>query len=288
MLDNETATLPEQGSEIETPAQATQPGVETPVEPQQTGNDQVETVEQQPQAKEPQRGKASDFYRERKRVRELEDAVRELTEWKRQAAESLTQKFNKPESPAKPKYSPDDFYSKGHEIVSELESKYEQKIRELEEKIMTREQTEQTAKMESSKQEALELLFPKAGEADESDWRERADRDKDRANKIWAIVKKYDLAEQADRKPKETAALILSLLNTSSPNPTVLPKKLMGGSAKGTPPSTGKSSKELKYAELKKLSQEASDNPSLRNDAKHKDRRMQLISELERLEEERK
>ena len=142
--------------------------------------------------------------------------------------------------------------------------------------------------MESSKQEALELLFPKAGEADESDWRERADRDKDRANKIWAIVKKYDLAEQADRKPKETAALILSLLNTSSPNPTVLPKKLMGGSAKGTPPSTGKSSKELKYAELKKLSQEASDNPSLRNDAKHKDRRMQLISELERLEEERK
>src|SRR5712671_6742607 len=74
--EEQTAVLPAQDDGVETPSPEASPSAQAPVEPQPAAvNTPVESISNQPQEQEQPRRKPSDFYRERQRLRNMEETI---------------------------------------------------------------------------------------------------------------------------------------------------------------------------------------------------------------------
>jgi hypothetical protein len=280
---------------VESPAaepatQATDPVSQENEQPQETGKALVESPDNKPQVTETQRRRPSDYYRERERIRRLEETLTQQSK-RMEEMTSLLKDFKKPESsPAdEGKFDPNEFWKNPNKVLSAREQRLLKEVEALKAEVSQWKTSQTQSEQAKHEREALELLFPKSSPDSEETLAERADVDPDRAERIYQVMKKYKLQGMIDSQPREAAQLILELLEKDKPKaPTVIPKKLMGGTAKGTPAVGGAklSSMEEKRAELRRLSEEASNNPELRFDENHRTRREQLIRDLERLGKE--
>ncbi len=149
--------------------------------------------------------------------------------------------------------------------------------------------TEQRRTQDRNEQEALEMLFPKSSPEAAESLDARILANPELADKIVSLMKSTGLDVLSRTHPKEAVRLTMKLLEEKpAPNPTVLKKSLMGGTARGNPNVGGqrpRAEKDL-LSELKKMNDQLDSNPSLRQDTEFKKRRGMVMQELERLTQE--
>lgn len=289
MLDLETLTTPSVESPgADTPPQETTLAPQGDTPPQKTEQPRVEGQADKPQVTEPPRAKPSDFYRERERVRRLEDAYKSQSQQMQEMA-ALLKKLQPPEATeTNGKFDWEEFLKNPENVLTARENRFLDHIQKLETRFSNWEKSTTQESQARSSREALEILFPKAGEEDKSELEDRVESNP-RKERIDQMLKIPFISRMWDESPQEAAEFILFKLSSEKPaSPTVIKKTVMGGTARGGP-GMGKSTQspiEEKRAELKRLSDEADKNEDLRFDEKHKARRDQLIREIERLSKE--
>ena len=276
----------ESGATPET--QEIDPSAKAPDQSQDTEPVKVDNGDNKPQASEPQRRRPnpSEFY-------EIRNLKRAMAEQKRQMDEMMARLQKSVQDPAEPHVGPfnkDEFFENPDKVLSAREKMLLKRIEELDGRFNTWEQRQSVSERSKVEQEALEILFPKTAGQEEMSLEERIGEDRDRFDKINRILMADEgaLEEYSVKNPRKAAAIVLALLAKEGKNPLIMPKKVMGGKANGSPASGAPkpSSLEQKMSELKRLSEEAANNPELRHDETHRSRRDQLIRDIERLSKE--
>lgn len=287
-MDTETLTAPVVGDNgVETPSPETQPTEQSAVEPQSTTPSQVETSGNMPQVSDTSRRKPSDHYRERQTIRELKETVSNL---QKRMEERATLPVKKPDVPNVPDFDPAHFSPEHKRILlareQAIREAYDARIAAVEQKFTGWQQSQADIEVNRKHQEALEKLFPKTSPDSKESLQERISKDPERAMRIKEFLIESGLNEFSKINPDMAVEIALQRLgDPRKANPTVLKKTLMGGSGTGNPGMGDKrsiSESDLR-SENKKLSDQLSSNPSLRQDVKFMERRAQILSDLERL-----
>lgn len=293
-MTTETLTTPPvEGVPEGTGSQGSEAAEQSAQQNQETGTAQVESPEQQASSKDEAR-KPSDYYRERdkyrRRVETLESTVNELRQMLSKP------KTAAPSAPQVPEWLNLEQFWKDptsillrlkqeakEEAIKEYESKFPEKIKEF----------EATKEHERNEQEALELLFPKTSPNSKETLSQRVAKDKARMEKIMEIMDTHKLDEFSKTHPIEAARLVVSLYEQEKAkarpaNPNVLPKKLVGGAATGSPSTGGKTMATLNEVrvEREKLEKELENNPDLRYDPTFKQRWDSVKSQYSKLSQE--
>lgn len=288
-MEIETITTPVvESAGVETPSQETPQTTQVVPEPQDTTTMQVEPSSKEPQVVEPSRRKASDYYQERKTIRELKESVALMQ--KKLEEKATFKEEKKPDVPEVPDYDPAHFSPDHKRILAArekaLQQAYDAKIAALEQRFTGIEEKKANAEVERKHQEALEKLFPKTSPESSETLEQRIKKDPERAMRIKEFLIESGLNEFSKTNPELAVEIALQKLgDRPKPNPTVLKKTLMGGNGTGNPGMGEKRtvSEQDLLAEKNKLSAQLETNPSLRHDAKFMERRSQVLSELERL-----
>lgn len=257
--------------------------------PQEAEQPKVEGQDNKPQATEAPRQRPSDYAREREKVRRLQAALDAQNKRIEGLASQLKQ--SKPEATDVKNWTEEDwknFLQNPENVFTAREKRLMDEIQKLQTRFDGLEQGKVQSEQARNALEGLEMLFPKSSENPDESLEDRMDVDPVRRDKIDKLMKTTVLGKLFDENPKEAAELILLKIGSEKPSasPTVLKKELMGGGARGGPSTVRTSPKDQKRAELRKLVDEADRNEPLRFDEKHKERRQQLIRELEMLEKE--
>ncbi len=291
MTEETVATQSEEGLKEENLSQETKPEEKSSAQTQETDTTKVDGGDNKPQVTSPQRSgpKPSDFTRERRRIRELESSIANISK-QIQDQSSLLSKIKFPGGGEEEiKFNHDEFVANPEKVLLQREKRLVDTIQGLKNEIgQIREQGTMDGQKRSS-QEALEILFPKTSEDDSDDVQERILNDPDRAEEVMQIMKAHGFDRFSEINPKKAAKMTLDELGKKSePNPKVLKKNLMGGSHTGNPGGGEKkmNTVEKKLAELKKLAEESRLSVDLRNDPKHKALRQKVTREVEVLAEE--
>lgn len=294
-MEIETITAqPEQGSVPGSTSSESQPTTQVAVETQpESGLTQVESDVNTTQAPVPQRVRVSDVYREREKVRRLQESFDSQSK-KLDEVTSLLRELKTPKQPegTVSKFDLDKFVADPDGVLSEREQRAQAKllteISSLREELNGMKGEKQKTESEQRRQEALEMLFPKTSPDSQETLQELIDKNPERSEKIMKILQS-GLDKFAAIDPKQTAELVLLKLGAEKPltSPKVIPKSLMGGQAKGNP-APGKTSSSLDdlVSQLKKLSAEVDANPKLRHDEKFQEKRAFLLKEADRLAKE--
>lgn len=276
----------------ETAAPETQPTTQVADEPQSTNTAPVETSNNAPQVTEPSRRKPSDYYRERQTIRELKETVASLQKRMEERA-ALPEK--KPDTQNVPDFDPAHFSPEHKRILlareQALRDAYDAKVAQIEQKLNGWQESKANEVVERKHQEALEKLFPKSSPDSNETLEQRIKKDPERAMRIKEFLVESGLNEFSKVNPELAVEIALQKLGEKpKANPTVLKKNLMGGAATGNPGMGEKrsvSEQDLR-AENRKLSDQLSANPSLRQDVKFMERRAQILGDLERLVKEKR
>lgn len=282
------------GAGVETPSIETPPQAQAPAEPQSTDvAPEVERNGNSPQAPNAQRVQPSSYYRERERVRRLEEAYKAQSQRMEEMANLLREIKNpKPDVSAIQKITAEELLNDPERVLSSREERLIKEFNSLKEEIS--QLKNQGAQAESMKveREALEMLFPKSSPDADEPLEERLDNP-ERRELLEKVLKANPSLDRLMRiDPKGAAEFVLDKLNKSKPqtSPNVIPKSLMGSTVRGNPSGGSKQGLTLedKMSELKKLSAEVEKDPALRFDAKHKERREKLRSEIDGLMREKR
>ena len=284
MADEVTAPVVE-GVLDETNPTEKEPTSQEAAPSQETTPSQVETKDAQPQVAEPQRNRPSNYYRERERIRRLEETIRTQSEKMEELANFIK---TKPTPEGSDKFDKDIFFNDPEKILDSREKRLLKEFDLLKGEISQLKNEKVNADKLTESREAAEMLFPKSSpDADESlDDRVQNQERQELLEKVLKANPSLDRLMRID--PKGAAELVLMKLNAPRVgSPKVINKSLMGSTVRGNPSGGGKSkvSVEDKMSELKKLKAEVESNPSLRYDEEHTKRRTSLISEIERLAE---
>lgn len=294
-METEVITAPpEQGSTPESVSQVPQPETQVSVEKQpESGLPVVDENVNKPQAPAPQRVKVSEVYREREKIRRLQEAY-ETQSKKLDEVTSLLKELKNPQKPEAvvSKFDLDKFVADPDAVLNEREQRAQAKllseINSLREELNGIKGAKDISEKEQRKQEALEALFPKTSPEAQETLEERINANPERSEKIMKMLQS-GMEKFAAIDPKQTVELILLKLGAEKPqaSPKVIPKSLMGGTPRGsqTPGKTGSSIDDL-VSQLKKLSAEADANPNLRHDEKFQEKRTLLMKEADRLAKE--
>lgn len=296
MANEETLTIPAVGDiGTETPAPETSQAAQAAPESQSTTTSEVDAGSKEPQVPEAPRRKPSDFYRERQTIRELKETVAEL----RKKQEELDSARNKTQAvaPEPVDFDPAHFSPEHKRILLArekfLRDKYDAEITALKQEVSGWKESQVMEQADRKNQEALEKLFPKSSPDSKETLAERVARDPERAERIRDLLINSGLNELSKTDPERAVKYALMELGeaTGKPaNPTVLKKNMMGGNTSGNPGMGQKrsvSEQDLR-AENKKLSDQLGENPALRSDEKFMERRRQVMSELEKLVQEKR
>lgn len=294
-MENEAITAqPEQGSPAETGSQEPQPTTQVAVEPQkESGNMQVERVDNKPQAVETQRVKpVSNFYKERERVRKLEQSHGELMK-RLEAQDNLLREMRspKPDVSAVQKLTAEELLNDPEKVFTSREQRLLTEFNSLKEELSQMKNQGVQAEAMKSEREALEMLFPKSSpDADEP--LEQRIENSERREQLERLLKANPSLDRLMRiDPKGAAEFVLEKLNKQKPqsSPNAIPKSLMGSTARGNPSGGGKSlTAEDAMADYKKLMKEVEHTPVLRFDKAHMARREQLLNDATRLAKEKR
>lgn len=293
-MEQEVLTVqPEKDNAAETAPLVTQPGVQTPAEQQVQGIPVVDgNVNNQPQVTETQRRKVSDYYKERERIRKIEQANRDLT-----------QKYDELSNLYKELKTPKPAVSEARRLTAEaLLNDPEKELSLRDERLLSeinalKEQFNQVAnnRAETEKQleqqEALELLFPKTSPDADETLEERITNEERKE----LLMKIHKANPGLDRlmtiAPLEAAKLTLVMLGNQRPvsSPNTINKSLMGKTNTGNPSAGAKQkvAAEDLMSELRKLTKEATDKKELRFNKDHMKRRADLMKEIEKLAKEK-
>ena len=287
-MEDETLTAPpETGNGTETPPQET----ETPSgsQPQDTGVDKVESTNQPPQEPEPPRRKPSDFFRERQRIRKIEDTISTLAEKQAELLSFLRSEREKSGETGSGKFDVESFFKDPEPILSEREKRLLKEIEGVKAEIQGWKQEQTKTKVDQTRQEALELLFPKSSPDSKESLEIRVNADPERTERILELLKEPGVIQLFESNPERAAKFVLMEAGEPAKNPTIISKKLMGATRGGTAPGGAKTmNKDDLRKELGKIKDELGANPSLRGDEKFMRRRNQVVSDLEKLMMEEK
>lgn len=287
-MEQETITAPATESPtVEPVVTETQPTTQVADESQTVAPSQVETSVNQPQVTETSRRKASDYYQERKTIRELKETVSML---QKRMEEKPTLKENKPDAPTVPDFDPAHFSPEHKRILlareQALRDAYDAKMSAFEQRFTDLQG--ETARIETDRkhQEALEKLFPKTSPDSNETLQQRISKDPERAMRIKYFLIESGLNEFSKVNPELAVEIAMQKLGEKPrTNPTVLKKTMMGGNGTGNPGMGEKrsvSEQDLR-SENKKLGDQLNVDPFLRQNVKFMERRAQVLSDLERL-----
>lgn len=291
MSDEQIATLPAESAVVETTSPETLPVAQAPVEPQPAVSAPVESVSNEPQVPEAPRRKPSDYYRERQRIRTMEDTITTLSQ-RQEELLSLIKKEKEPGAPADGKFDPNVFFQDPEKVLTSREQRLLNEINSLREEFRGQKEQQVAEQKNQKSLEALEKLFPKSSPESKETLQERVQRDPERADRIRTFLKESGLDEFSKVNPDLAVEIALQKLaeKPATPNPTVLKKTMMGGVGTGNPSGGGKAgpNEDSLRAELRKLSDLAAADPNLRRDPKHVERKGQVMEQLERLMKEKR
>ena len=286
-MDDLTATVETVGDGVN-PSQETQVTSQEVSKPQSDSVTQVEANGNNAQAVETQRRKPSDFYKERDRYRRLDETVRNQSRQMEEIA-NLLKEMRKPAVSAEEKFDKEKFWNDPESALTARDQKHRAEVQELKQGLdQIRNQSVESQKA-SSMREGLELLFPKSSADSNETLEQRIRKDPEYAEKVQEILNSPAISKLAEIDPKSAAELARIKIDAIKPpqSPKVIPKGLMGSTARGNP-GGGKVTVESKMSELRKLTAEVESNPSLRYDEKHKAARASLMREVETLMQEKR
>lgn len=269
------------GNEI--PSTETQPPAQAPAEPQTATTIPVENGSNTPQIAETPRRKPSDFYRDRQRVRNLEEQIasqnkkyEELAALIKKEKETGVPPPDVPLDHSLINVDPDKY-------LSMRERKLMDRLEALEGRLESDKRNQEVTQKNQKSLEALEKLFPKSSPDSRETLAERVNKDPERAERIKLLIAEDGL-DNLD--PEKAAKYILKELGEAKkPNPTVLNKTLMGGVSTGNPGAGDKravSEADLR-SENKKMNDQLDQNQALRFDEKFMERKRQVMDSLMRL-----
>lgn len=272
---------------VETASQEVVPASQEDAQPQETEQPKVEGLDNKPQVPEAPRLRPSDFHRQRERMRRQEESISSMSRQMQEMA-TLIKKLQPPEATGvQSKFEWDKFLTNPDDVLTAREKRFQDQIAKLEGKISNWETSQTQSEQNKNEQEALEILFPKAGPDDKTKWEERALSNRDRGEALVKLLQDTGLAEFSKVNPKLAAKLALKEFEEQTkPGPTVLKKTLMGGNARGGAGQKPVNAIESKRQELKRLNDETDKNPELRFDEKHRAAKDQVLREIERLAKE--
>lgn len=275
---------PEQGVVEETTSKETLPPAKADETPQTPAVAQVEDDKPKPQVEAVQRAKPSDFHRFRQKINSLEEMVKSQNQLMQEFLASVKNQKS-PETAAPSEFDKDKFFTDPKTVLSAREKVLLDKIEALDTRIKSFEEGNQKSAAQKQEQEALEKLFPNQ-DGQNLSLEERMESQAERMDKLNKLLKSMPVLDKAfSFDPMGSINLILEKLDAEpAKNPTVLPKKLMGGAKGGSGAPSNLSPKEQKLAELRRMSKEMEVNEELRFDEKHVARRTQLMDEIAKLE----
>ena len=272
-----------------TDTQVTDSPTQVDSQQQETTTRQVEPSVSEPQTPKPQRRNPSDFYREREKMRKLESTLQSQSQ---QIAEmhSLIKGLKQPETTAQNKFDWDKFTTNPEEIMVTKREKDEilKEIGSLKEQLTKKEQEQTQSERTKRELEALEMLIPKTNPESDETLDQRIEANQQSVERIIKFFQDSGLYSVWRENPEKAAKLALKLMETK-PAPTTIKKSLMAGNGSSGNPSGGANKSSVfdqKMSELRKLNEELSTHPELRNDTEHKKRRNQVVLEVERLAKE--
>ena len=264
---------PDASVQTETPASqdTVQSQVETPVPA--TSEDQGRVQQQKP--------KPSEFYEARRENRQLKTTVSAL---ERQVQELINLQKQKPPESVQPKPKPDIFVDP-EAFLTEREQRLRQEIKQ--ELLNEIRQTSQQSEMDRTKQEAVEMLFPKSGPEDSRSLQQRIEANPELAEKIAKVEKEMGIHAVSNMNPKQGAALILKILEADKPkpitNPTAIKKTLVGSTATGSPITAGgkvmPTLQEIQV-QLKELDDKVAEDSNFRYEPEYTSKMSTLMSQL--------
>lgn len=290
MEPNETLTVPAvQDAGVEPPSTETQPPAQAPAEPQETAtNPEVEVGSKVPQEPEPPRRKPSDYYRERETIRSLKEQIA-LQNQRFDELTSLLKKKDEPGTPEAVDFDPAHFSPEHKRILLAREKALRDEIATLKSEFSGWQKSKAEEENNRKMQGALEKLFPKSSPDSTESLQERMAKDPERTDQIRELLISSGLNELAKVNPDLAVEVVLQKMGSPTPNPTVLPKSLMGGVKTGNPSGGNKPDPEANLlAENKKIDAQLEANQALRFDEKFMARRRQVIDELARLMKEKR
>lgn len=295
-LEEQTITAPVvEGAAVETVVTETPPSTQVPAEPQETTTGEVESGSKEPQVPEPARRKPSDYYQDRKTIRELKETVSQLRKWKEEQ-ESVRKQQPQTAAPEIPDFDPQHFSPEHKRILlareKSLRDAYDAKISALEQRFGGWQQEKVVAESDRKQQEALEKLFPKSSPDSRETIQERIDKNPERAARIQEVLLSTGLNDFFNKNPDMAFKMLMQEIGEapSAANPTVLKKSLMGGANSGNPGMGDKRTRTEQdlRAELKKIGDQLDQNQSLRLDSKFMERKRQVQDDLQRLVTEKR
>ena len=294
-MDTEIINPPvvDAGAGIEPPSWETPPKAQASEEPQKEVStpNQVEVKDNVPQVTVPQRIKPSDYYRERERIRRLEETNSGLSKKMDEMTNLIREMRNpKPDGTVIAKLTAEELLQDPEKVFNAREQRLLNEFQTLRQEISDLRNEKVNSERNQQEREALEMLFPKASPDSNESLEDRIENS-ERKEFLDNFFKQNPALDRMMRiDPKSAAELALLKLSQTKPQvtPKVIPKSLMGNTARGNPSGGGKqkTSVEDLMSDLKKLSKEASDIPSLRHDVEHRKRREALMKEIETLAQE--
>ena len=260
---------------------------ETPQEPKTTLEPKVEGSVEKPQAHAERNNSSAErpydgmFRSERKRIRRLEETNNQLSE-KIEKLVTLLEDKKKTSEPL------------DHNMILTDPDKYltarEQKLREeiqaLRNDVLTERQAQVKVETERKGLEAIEKLFPKTSPDSKETLEERVQKNPERAEALKEFFDAPKIKAITNIDPESSVELALAKFGVpeTKPDPLVLKKSTMGGTATGNPSGGNKgNSEEDLLAEKRKLDAQLEANPKLRWDEGFKKKKAELMKNLERL-----
>lgn len=289
MEDILTTTPVVEGNVPESTSQEAQAPAQAVPETQPTTDTKVERVDNKPQAVETQRAKPSDFYRERERVRRLEQSLQTQSQ-RMEEMVSLIRELKNPNPDVSniKKLTAEELLNDPEKAFQMREQRYYADLNALKEEISQLKNKESVTERTKMEREALEMLFPKSS-PDANESLEQRLRNAERVELIESILQANpDLDAFSKVNPKAAAKYLLVELNQQRPqsSPNAIPKTLMGAVQRGSPGAGRKVSAEDAMTDYKKMAKEMELKPELRFNKEHKAKRDQLLADAERLAKE--
>lgn len=303
-INDGVTSQPVEGNAEGTAPQVTDPTPQGTEQPQETGVTSVESNAQPTSSAATERPKVSEFYRERNRLRRLEAQIREFqssnAELKKQLEKmTINPSVEKAEQSLTPEQLDQEYWknplqfqlNREKKLRDELEKKIDALTGNIQNEIPKYlEQTASKREFERQNQEALDILFPKSNSNKNLSDEERIASDPEKLKLVGEIIEEWDLKEMLQKSPLKAAKMINHFieqktkkpLNPASPKKSQLSTTTSGGVFN---PSSKRSIDELK-AEINKLHNDFTNNPSLRFDEKYQQRRKQVQEELNKLVKE--
>lgn len=304
--ETNTTAQPDAGSTEGTVSPETSSVSQETSQPQNSGTTTVDSSSQQASSASVERPKVSDFYNQRNRLKRIESQLKDFQSTAQQISE-LKDAIQKLSSSSAPKSNntidesklqdlywadPVKFQIEREKMLrSEMEKKVQEHLGMIENEIPKYlEKTEKQKEFTRQNQEALDILFPKNDSNKHLSDDDRIQADPQRLQIVGDIIKEWDLQEMVKTNPLKAAKLIDKFVKDKMA-PTVsqaVPKKshLSTTVSGGIQNPSSKKTLDTIQQEIRKLHEDLSKNPELRNDDKFQNRKNQLNQELTRIVKE--